>query len=214
MTVKDKTQARKVYSYFPNVPTTQVTAVAAVNIAAIEFKNIEFGGYSNVSRAKYGATPVTSAAGDFTGGQSFFYDDFAVASGKSITGVRLWWPGDLGSLQIKCRLCREAGATLIDTVSFDVNAAGIYYATFSTPFLMSETYAYDKFLVSMYETTGTWNVYVEYAAGATAGYTPHQGGVVLYPTRGIYYVESIYLAGDNNPISPTNDMYLVEPVFG
>lgn len=112
-------------------------------------------GFSPVDLVLNGGGVATAQADDTTSGRRWGYDLAAV--GRSVSGARFVWPGALGALIVKVQLWDSAGVSLA-SVTVAVNAAGEYIATFGAPVLMTTAHAFENLVVSMYETTGVWNI--------------------------------------------------------
>lgn len=211
MTVKDITRARKTYSYYRSVPDI-ISSDSSNNTTVVysDFKGFIDGGFSPVSRASNGTYVTTLAAGSRNAGRQFFYDDFAVASNVSFSGIRFWWPGGGGAKTVRCRLYVDDGNTLVDSVDVSVNASGIYSGTFATPTPLSQDNAYKLFVAAMWETTGTYYVHV---TGYSANAYPEPLATVIPASRGLYLNNWRQAAGNNDPTSGGSDPYPIEPTF-
>lgn len=210
MTVKDITRARKTYSYYRSVPDI-IEATATNTVVYSDFKGFENGGWSPVARAANGTYTTSTTTGNFNVGRQFFYDNFAVDSNVSFTGIRFWWPGDVGAKTIRCRLYTDDGNTELASKDVAVNSPGIYSCTFDTPIPLEESGAYMYHVVAMWETTGAYYVNV---TGYSANAYEEAQGVIIPATRGLYWLSWKEEAGNNNPITNGfTDPYPVEPII-
>lgn len=167
-------------------------------------------GYSPVGRALNNSYNTIVLSLNLNVGREFYYDDFAVASGKSITGARLYWAGGVGAVTLRCQLYVDSGGTLLASADVAVNAAGEYFATFASPVPLTASRAYRKMFIGMWETTGTY-----YSASNTyATYTHNEvSGDVIRASPGLYLTHWADIAG-NNPLTTGGTYpYAIEPTF-
>lgn len=175
-----------------------------------QFTGFAGGGFSPVTRAANGTYSTIALELDLNVGREFYYDDFAVESGKSITGVRLWWAGGTGPVTLRCRLYVDSGGTTLASTDVDVDGAGEYTAVFSSPILMTSDYAYRKLFVGMWETTGTW-----YSASNTFASNTfvETSGETIKASPGLYWTHWADVSG-NNPLTTGGSYpYAIEPTF-
>lgn len=74
---------------------------------------------------------VTTAAENETHG--YF---FQATAALTFTGVKFAYPGGLGAKTVKCSLWSSVGPTRLANASVAVNAAGLYTATFASPYTL------------------------------------------------------------------------------
>ena len=132
-------------------------------------------------------------AGSFTIGVRFY----AVRSGQSCTGVRVYWPGGKGALTLKLSLW-VAGVNE-RTGNVAVNAAGFYTVTFVSAYSLDPKVEYT---VSCWETSGAWYLGIVERIGVTA-----------IPQRFRDYFMSVvysYAGGDSNPSTNNAGTWSVE----
>lgn len=167
-------------------------------------------GYSPVGRALNGTYSTIVLSLDLNVGREFYYDNFAVASGKSITGARLYWAGGVGAVTLRCQLYVDSGGTLLASADVAVNAAGEYFATFASPVPLIASRAYRKMFIGMWETTGTY-----YSASNTFALNSHieVSGDIIRASPGLYWTSWSDISG-NNPLTTGGAYpYAIEPTF-
>lgn len=210
-TIRDKTRIRKTYSYQRVKPGLDVDDSSTPPVDTTTLINGFFeGGWSPVARARDGSYITAIVSGDYNNGREFHYDNFAVASGNSIVGVRFWWPGGVGAQTIRCRLYSDAGTVELESVDVAVNAAGVYDGLFTTSILLTAAMAYTRLTVAIWETSGTYSItatntssdyYVEVASSQIAGST------------GLYWGTWTYGLGNTDPVNISGENYPIEPIF-
>lgn len=209
-TIRDKTRIRKTYSY-QRIKPVLTTENAVVPVDTTTTINGFFeGGWSPVARARDGSYITNLESGDYTTAREFHYDNFAVASGNSVVGVRFWWPGGGGELTVRCKLYTDGGTTLLESADVVVNEAGVYAAYFATTILLNSDMAYVRLTVSMWETSGTY--YVS-ATNTSSNYYPELSTSQIFGSTGLYWGAWKDAPGNSNPINDSSSNYAVEPVF-
>ena len=210
----NNTRIRKTYSNIRRTPILiDVAAVAVVSDTSSNLPGLEFGGWSPVNRASNGTVNTSLVGGNYSTGREFFYDDFAIASGASITGVRFWWPANVGTKTIRCRIYENSGVDVIDTVNVNVLAAGIYSGTFATPILMDSTRVYKLLVAAIYVSTHNVST-TQFGAAAAAGGYPEQTNYVYSACHGIWLEKGRYGVGSaGNVDGDSGQPDAVEPLF-
>ncbi len=141
-------------------------------------------------------------SGDVTGGRQFMFD-----GAVTVLGLKFYWPGGVGALTVKCQLW-DPSSSSVASVNVSVNAAGVYTATFGSPYDVAGADAAKPFIFSAYETSGL------YYAQVTLD-TPETTGDVV--GHHIIHLGHLYASGDavpSNPVSGAAGNYFpIEPVL-
>jgi len=171
------------------------------------------GGYSPVTRAKNGSYVTDLGFGDLNTGREFFYDDFAVTSGKSITGIKFWWAEDVGTLTVRCRIYNWNNMTPIQSKDVTVSIVGVYTAVFDTPVAMTTAGAYKSLSVMTWETTGTrYTRVISFGTGlAENGILSGDNHIDVSP--GLKLKSYMSGIGENGAIGASGESCPIEPTF-
>ncbi len=173
--------------------------------------------YSPVLVGKAHATAL--AVFSATVGRAYSFDDTV-----SITGLKFWWSGGGGALTVKCQLWDPAGVSQ-KTVNVAVNAAGIYTATWATPWVIPGADVGGRYMFSTWETSGTYyqntagvlNPEMADASGGALTPAVLMGHHVMMATpKGVDPGPNCYSVGDALPTITQNGLtnyFTIEPVL-
>jgi len=165
-----------------------------------------------------GLAGVVNNAGNISGGMGFA----ATQAGKNCGGARGYWAG--GATSLKISLWRASDGARVANTTIAVSGAGLWTATFTTPFALVAGQAYG---ITMWDTSG--DHYTSYN-GATTGTAPMAdvmpaglsgGPAMIGPGIEVTYYASnsgdgrygIAQSGDINPNGALSGVwYPVEPI--